>query len=393
MSIIVVAGCTGTGKTKLGVEIALEVNGEVISADSMQIYQGLDIISNTVTEEEMRGIPHHCINYVPVSQSYDVQQYVNYTIPIIKDILNRGKVPVIVGGTAYYIEALCWQFTLTDLTATHNNTISVDDLKVLNDPTLSDHEKLKAVDPPSAEVIHPNNVRRIERCLEIIRYLGVKRSALIQEQQEENQRGKMRWDSILLFSLESELSVLDSRLDKRVDTMVDLGLRRELDSLVHHSTGDSGLLSQVIGFKEFEKYLELQRSGTEDLSASGALGEGLDRMKCRTRQYARKQLRWIKSRLSECSDPGYYFRRLDSSVPEQWADHVSMPAMRDVRLFIQGTLQDNERNYFKKDMGVRSCRNCEVVCEGEEQFRQHLTSRKHKKRVSSLRKRGITEVS
>eukprot|EP00116_Pleurobrachia_bachei_P006183 sb/3466445/ len=338
----------------------------------------------------MRGIPHHCINYVPVSQSYDVQQYVNYAIPIIKDILDRGKVPVIVGGTAYYVEALCWQFTLTDLTATNNNTISGEDSKVLYDPTLSDYEKLKAVDPQSAEVIHPNNVRRIERCLEIIRDLGVKRSALIQEQQEENKRGKMRWDSILLFSLESELSVLDRRLDKRVESMVELGLLKELDSLVHHSTGDSGLLSQVIGFKEFEKYLELKRSGTEDLS--GALGEGLDRMKCRTRQYARKQLRWIKSRLSECSDTGYYFRRLDSSFPEQWADHVSKPTMRDVRRFLQGTLQDDERDFVKKDMGVRSCRDCEVVCEGEEQFRHHLTSRKHKKRVSSLRKRGNTGV-
>ena len=399
--VIAISGCTGTGKTKLGIELAKKHNGEVISADSMQIYEGLDIISNTVTEEEADGVRHHCISYVSPDEQYNVIRYIEHTLPIVEDIFERGKTPIIVGGTAYYVEALLWEFTLYDHSSQiqcGKTEISDSSVKILQSELLSDYEKLQKLDPIHAQTLHPNDSRKINRSLEIYREYGTCHSTLLDQQHQgcNDIRGKLRWDGALLFSIESDQKVLDVRLDRRVDKMIELGLCSELDEFSEkYQNVDSGLLSQVIGFKEFESYIRLKQSKNIDLEClENALSEGIEKMKIVTRRYSRKQIRWIKNRL-ERDDvcPNYYFIRLDSTFPEQWQHVISEPVNHAVNQFFSGTLQKSYSvsTPARPQKIAKKCQDCGVTCVGDESFSVHLKSRKHKRKKAYNSSKPIIE--
>lgn len=397
--VIAVSGCTGTGKTKLGIELAKAYNGEVISADSMQIYQGLDIITNTVTEDEADGIKHHCINFVSPDEQYNVIKFIDYTLPIIKNLFEQGKTPIIVGGTAYYVEALLWEYTLYDQSEiTLENKISTEDLKLLDSEELTDYEKLQTLDPIHAEQLHPNDCRRISRSLEILRQHGKSHSELLNEQHDNHSdlRGKLRWDGALLFSIESDQEVLDKRLDARVDKMVELGLCAELDAYSKMvKNNESGLTSQVIGFKEFESYLLLKESTDDPSSLSKAFSEGIDKMKTITRRYSRKQTRWIRNRLEQDHlYPNYYFMRLDSTFPEKWDEIISKPVHNVVQQFLSGTLKKLPVACADPKPKKKShrCDICDVTCIGEDSFAIHMKSRKHKRKKAYNINKPIIEL-
>ena len=386
--LIAVSGCTGTGKTKLGIELAKKYGGEVISADSMQIYKGLDIITNTVTAEEADGIEHHCINYVAPEEQYSVINFLEHTMPIIEDIFERDKTPIIVGGTAYYIEALLWEFTLFD-----QSECCIDDGKykkcvipILESQSLTDYEKLQQLDPTHAQSLHPNDCRKIKRSLDVIKKHGISHSALLdrQHQNVNSKRGKLRWDGALLFSIECNQEVLDKRLDLRIEKMMELGLQSELDTFSSKIQNyKSGLLDQVIGFKEFESYIKLKQSKSDDATAlQEALEEGIQKMKTVTRRYSRKQARWIKNRLENDNvSPNYYFRRLDSTFPENWDQVISCPVYDAVDKFLSGNLDKSFSDNFQKPKRIaHQCNICDVTCIGEDSFTVHMKSRKHRRR-------------
>ena len=393
--VIVVTGSTGTGKTKLGIELAKKYDGEVISADSMQVYQGLDIITNTVTCKEMDGVIHHCINFVPPSEQYNVTKYIKHTIPIIQNVIGRDKIPIIVGGTAYYIEALLWDLTFpftcnTTDTTKNNETLNM----ILYSDDINDYEKLLQVDPLSAQQLHPNDTRKIKRSLEIFSQYGVSQSTLLSEQHQEvnDKRGPLRWDTALLFSLECSFDVLDQRLDKRVDQMVELGLCKELELFSQEKlSGNSGLLSQAIGYKEFEKYIELNKSRTVDnLIQDEALSEGLNKMKIATRRYARKQIRWIKNRLDHNASD-YKLFRLDTTYPLQWNEVVSKSSYQIVDSFLEDTLLFSPEPDLKRTNHnvAHTCKSCDVICVGEISFNAHIKSRRHRKKKAYLKNKPV----
>ena len=389
--VIAVTGCTGTGKTKLGIELAKRYNGEVVSADSMQIYKGLDVITNKVTTKEAEGVVHHCVDYVPADEQYTVNKYLQHTLPIIEDIIKRGKHPIIVGGTAYYIEALLWNFTLSSSECAKED-ISDTNLQILNCSKLNDYEKLQQIDPQTAIRLHPSDSRKIERSLDIYRQSGTCQSKLLEEQHDgsDNIRGKLRWDRALLFSMECCQETLDKRLDDRVDKMVELGLCHEL--LEASNSGDcSGLLMQAIGYKEFEKYISLKQNGcVESDDLSNALSEGLEKMKTTTRRYSRKQLRWIKHRLAQDME-NYHFNRLDTTFPEKWALDISEPAFAITDKFLSGKLETNCETSKRPVKVSQICEVCDVTCIGDVSFTAHMTSKKHKKRKAYLKQKPLYE--
>ena len=386
--LIAVSGCTGTGKTKLGIELAKKYGGEVISADSMQIYKGLDIITNTVTAEEADGIRHHCVNYVAPDEQYNVIKFIDHTMPIIEDIFERDKTPIIVGGTAYYLEALLWEFTLFDQSEWCINDDDYEKciIPILESQILNDYEKLLQLDPTRAQSLHPNDCRKIKRSLDVIKKHGISHSVLLdrQHQNENAKRGKLRWDGALLFSIECNQEVLDKRLDLRIEKMMELGLQSELDTFASKiQNSNSGLLDQVIGFKEFESYLNLKQSKSNDTTAlQEALKEGIQKMKTITRRYSRKQARWIKNRLEKDNVcPNYYFRRLDSTFPEKWDQVISCPVYDAVDKFFSGNLDKSFSDNFQKPKRIaHHCKICDVTCIGEDSFTVHIKSRKHRRK-------------
>lgn len=385
--LIAVSGCTGTGKTKLGIELAKKYDGEVISADSMQIYKGLDIITNTVTEEEAAGIKHHCISFVAPEEQYNVIKFINHTIPIIRDIFERDKTPIIVGGTAYYIEALLWEFTLYDQSEMCKDDEYVKkSIPILESRLMNDYDKLKQLDPTHAQFLHPNDSRKIKRSLDIIKKHGISHSVLLNRQHQSSiaKRGKLRWDGALLFSVECNQEVLDKRLDLRTEKMVELGLQTELDMFSSKmQNSESGLLHQVIGFKEFKSYLKLKQSDSNNSKAlEEALKEGIEKMKTVTKRYSRKQIRWIKNRLQQDNVcPNYYFRRLDSTFPEKWEQVISCPVYDAVERFFSRTLDKSFIDTFQQPRRTtHCCKICDVTCIGEDSFSVHMQSRKHRRK-------------
>eukprot|EP00795_Rhopilema_esculentum_P011761 gene11761-2058_t len=189
--IIVILGSTGVGKTKLSIELAKKVDGEIISADSMQVYKGLDVVTAKATQAERAEIKHHMIDMVNPLDSFSVVEFRNMALPIISDISSKGKVPIIVGGTNYYIESLLWNILVTedsgnqktlasDLEDTSPNLSKID-FEVLKDQSI--YKFLQSIDPVAASKVHPNDSRKVKRKLEIWKATGKKPSDVIVEQQ------------------------------------------------------------------------------------------------------------------------------------------------------------------------------------------------------------------
>ncbi|XP_048057250.1 tRNA dimethylallyltransferase isoform X6 [Megalobrama amblycephala] len=279
-SLVVILGATGTGKSKLAIEIGKRLNGEIISADSMQVYKGLDIITNKVTEEEQAQCRHHMISFVdPLVSGYTVVDFRNKALSLIEDMHRRKKLPIIVGGTNYYIESILWNVLID--TGQGSDTESEKagapeskvELEKLGGPEL--HRRLKEVDPDMAALLHPHDARKIARSLQVYMDTGVLHSQLLEEQRGQDGGdclgGPLRFQDPCIFWLHYKMNALDERLDKRVDQMLSLGLIDELrdfhlrfnEKKIKESSQDyqHGIF-QSIGFKEFHEYL----TASEDIS-------------------------------------------------------------------------------------------------------------------------------
>lgn len=277
--LIVITGPTATGKTALGVQVAKLIGGEVIGADSMQIYKGMDIGTAKPTKEEMEGIPHHMIDLIEPTDHYSVSRYVEDATAAAEDILARGKVPIVVGGTGLYIDSLLDGREFGDIQEDSK-------LRAMLEAQYdrSGGEAMLAVlhsfDPDRAEKLHPADKRRIVRAIEVYLLSG----QTITDHDKQTQARPKRFPA-LRYALDfADRQTLYDRIGLRVDRMDALGLFREVQALLDAGVPMDSTAMQAIGYKE--PALALQGALTRE--------EALERVKQSSRQYAKRQLTWLR---------------------------------------------------------------------------------------------------
>jgi len=275
--IVAVVGPTASGKSRLAVEVALRKNGEVVSADSMQIYKGMQIGTAKPTAEEMRGVAHHLIDFADLSQPFSVANYVELASQCISELNSRGKLPIITGGTGLYVRSLLHniQFTENDKDEVLRNELA---LRAEQEGTDSLVEELKQFDPHSAERIHPNNIGRIIRAIEIYRTTGI----TMTEQIERSKQIPTPYNACVIGLDYRNRQTLYDRINLRVDRMMDNGLLAEAKEVLSQPNSQTAL--QAIGYKELAPYFQGQCS----------LDEAVERIKRESRHYAKRQLTWFR---------------------------------------------------------------------------------------------------
>lgn len=271
----VICGPTASGKTALGVRLAKKLDGEIISADSMQIYEGMDIASAKPSKDEMEGIPHHMMGFLPPSEAFSVADYVVRAGKCIYDIHDRGKFPIIVGGTGLYISSLINNIKFDDTGidyAFREQARKIAEEK--GNEVLWD--ELNEIDPITASRLHHNNLNRIIRALEVYRISG----KTISLSQQESRREESPYTACFIMP-DFSREVLYSRINKRVDIMLEQGLLEEAREFFSHN--DYVTAAQAIGYKELKPYFEKEKN----------LEECVEKLKQATRNYAKRQLTWF----------------------------------------------------------------------------------------------------
>lgn len=247
MKLIVIAGPTAVGKTDTGISLAKEFNGEVISGDSMQVYKGMDIGTAKVTPEEMEGVPHHLIDIKDPRDSFSAAEFQERARQLIEEINNKGKSPIIVGGTGLYLNAVIYDYDFSETEGDPEYRKEMEEFARQHGAEAL-HNKLKSIDPDSYGEPHPNNVRRIIRALEVYKLTG----KTIAERPR--QPDKSPYDTALI-GLTMERELLYERINKRVDLMVDQGLIEESERLYNAGIKECQSV-QAIGYKEIYEFLE-----------------------------------------------------------------------------------------------------------------------------------------
>ncbi|WP_223588318.1 tRNA (adenosine(37)-N6)-dimethylallyltransferase MiaA [Neobacillus bataviensis] len=277
--LLVIIGPTAVGKTKLSIEMAKQFNGEIISGDSMQIYRGMDIGTAKITPEEMEGIPHHLIDIKEPNENFSVAEFQSLVRAKIEEIAKMGKLPIIAGGTGLYIQSVIYDYQFSDVSGDEQFRQQLEQrAKEIGNEVL--YKELSEVDPESAAQIHPNNVRRVIRALEIYHLTG----KTMQEFQR-TQEPDLMYDTALV-GLTMERDMLYERINARVDLMMEQGLLDEVKSLYHQGLRDCQSI-QAIGYKEIYEYLDGKVS----------LDDGVETLKQNSRRYAKRQLTWFRNKM------------------------------------------------------------------------------------------------
>ncbi len=276
--LIILTGPTAVGKTSLSVKLAKAVDGEIVSADSMQVYKFMDIGTAKVTKDEMGDIPHYLISEFEPDEEFSVVKYQQLAKKYISSIHERNKIPILVGGTGFYIQAVLYDI---DFEENESDTSYREELEQLALTKGSDylHGLLAKVDPNSAKAIHPNNIKRIIRALEYIKLTGNPISA-----HNEEQRSKESPYNYKYFVLNRDRAKLYEIINRRVDVMIDNGLIDEVKNLLDMGYTKDMISMQGLGYKEIIAYLEGEYS----------LNDAIDILKRDTRHYAKRQLTWFK---------------------------------------------------------------------------------------------------
>lgn len=277
-NIVIVAGPTASGKTACGIEIAKRLNGEIISADSMQIYKHMDIGSAKPTLEEMDGIPHHMIDVVSPDEEFSVALFRELSEKYIDDISSRGKLPIIVGGTGLYINSITYPLDFTDVAYDLEYREHLEKLAVEKGNQYI-HEMLKDIDYESYERIHPNNTKRVIRALEVYKNTGKPISLY----QKESQKRDIDYN-VAYIGLTMDRTKLYDRINKRVDKMFDMNLIGEVKNLLEMGYNKNMNSMQGIGYKEVIDYI----------NGLYTLTEVKDIIKQSSRRYAKRQLTWFR---------------------------------------------------------------------------------------------------
>lgn len=275
--VIVICGPTASGKTRLSIELAKKINGEIVSCDSMQIYKDMSIGTAKPTIEEMQGIKHYLIDYVSPEKRYSVAEYKKNAIKAIQDIMSKGKVPIVVGGTGLYVESLIYGIEYSEIKEDLEYRNELDEIEK-EEGLEKLYEMAYKIDPKALEKISCNDKKRICRILEIYHSTGKTKSEL----EEESRRNGPQYDYIL-FGINFEREKLYERINKRVDIMIKEGLIEEVKNLItkYHNFPTA---MQGLGYKEVVEYLQGITSKEEMI----------EKIKMETRRYAKRQLTWFK---------------------------------------------------------------------------------------------------
>jgi len=275
--LIVIAGPTACGKTDISIELAKKIDGEIISGDSMQVYKLMDIGTAKVTNEEMCGIPHFLVDELYPDEEYNVMLFQKKAKKYMEDIYNRGDIPIIVGGTGFYINALVYD---NDFSEEEESTIRDELYNIAEENGVEElHRMLSEVDPEYAAEIHHNNLKRVIRALEYYRLTGEKMS-------EHNKKSKQKESpyNVAFFVLNMDREKLYKRINLRVDIMMENGLEAEVRNLINMGYSPDLVSMQGLGYKEFIPYF----------NGKITLDETVENIKKYTRHFAKRQLTWFR---------------------------------------------------------------------------------------------------
>ena len=275
--VVVICGPTASGKTALSIELAKKINGEIISSDSMQIYEDMDIGTAKPTKEEMQGIKHYLLDFVEPNKRYSVADFKKDAEKSIEEILEKGKVPIIVGGTGLYVDSLIYGIEYQDIKFDEQyrkeleNRVKIEGLEKL-------YNEAKKIDPQAMEKISLNDQKRILRVLEIYKATGKNKT----EQEAESRKNEVKYD-YKVFAINMDREKLYERINKRVDIMIEQGLIQEVEKLLE-KYDEFPTAMQGLGYKEVVEYLQGKISKEEMI----------DKIKMETRRYAKRQITWFK---------------------------------------------------------------------------------------------------
>lgn len=275
---IILTGPTAVGKSALSVELAKKINGAVISADSMQVYRHMDIGSAKITPEEMQGVTHYMIDELEPDEEFHVVRFVTMAKEYLKEIYADGKIPIMAGGTGFYIQALLYDIDFTEQQCDETYRRQLEDLAREHGAEYL-HGILREVDPASAEAIHANNIKRVIRALEFYHLSGKKIS-----EHNETERQKQSPYNFAYFVLTDERAKLYERIDRRVNAMIEAGLVEEVKKLKSMGCSREMVSMQGLGYKEILAYLD----------GGCTLEEAVYIIKRETRHFAKRQLTWFK---------------------------------------------------------------------------------------------------
>ena len=278
LPLVVVAGPTASGKTRLAIELAKLLDGEIISADSMQIYKYLDIGSAKPSEEERSEAVHHMLDFLEPDDEYSVADYTEKAHTVISDILRRDKMPIMCGGTGLYINSVVDDVTFGEFDTDYELRAELEEYGKLNGNEAL-IEMLSEFDPVSAKRLHPNNARRIIRAIEFYKVTGIP----ISEHQEMTKQRESRYDPIM-FCIDFDRQKLYERINMRVDIMIQSGLLEEVKSLIDKGFTTALNSMKAIGYKELIDYFD----------GKITLDEAVEIIKQSSRRYAKRQLTWFK---------------------------------------------------------------------------------------------------
>lgn len=446
--VVVIMGATGSGKSRLAIDLALHFPLEIINADSMQVYQGLDVLTNKVPLQDQKGVPHHLLGTISPNVEFTAKDFRDSVIPLIDDILSRNRLPVIVGGTNYYIQALVSPFLLDDsvedkdengLSDLHGDK-SDSEFEPGRENFCYSYDSLKDLDPVAANRIHPNDHRKINQYLSLYARFGVLPSKLLQEKAMENwgQADNFRYHCCFIC-VDASLPVLDKYVEQRVDRMVDAGLLNEVYDIYNLNADYTRGLRQAIGVREFEDFLKaylfqgqndnenhlvdashfqmsakkgdqmLKENMMTILNSSNEkernllLEDAIDKVKSNTRRLVRRQKRRL-NRLNTLFGWNIHYvdatESLQCASDDSWAAHVVEPSAKIIRSYLsedESLVPDSESRtgteglkLFQRDLWTQHvCKACgNRVLRGAHEWEQHKQGRGHRKRICRLRKSG-----
>lgn len=276
--LVILTGPTAVGKTALSIKLAKRINGEIISADSMQVYKRMNIGSAKIMPEEMEGVPHHLIDILEPWEEFNVVFFQQKVYEAMDEIYSRGHIPILAGGTGFYIQAILNEIDFTETDSDDGYRRQLEEMAKVTEPEVM-HAMLEEVDPEAAKQIHPNNVKRVIRALEFYHQTGSPISA-----HNEEQKKKEPAYNFAYFVLNMDRGKLYTRIEERIDIMMEQGLVKEVEGLKSEGCHKDMVSMKGLGYKEILDYLD----------GNTSLEEAVAILKQGTRRFAKRQLTWFR---------------------------------------------------------------------------------------------------